>query len=252
MRHPAVNRLSSVLPDFAAAQSGLRFDAMIRVTAHISIDEREIEESFVRASGPGGQNVNKLATAVQLRFDVRGSPSLPARRAGAARAARRRAAHPRRRAGHHRAAPSHPGAQPCRTRSTASSISSAARRSRRGRGGRPSRRRLRASAASKPRSIAPDSSDCAAPSRRSIDPTPPAGARPPLESAPLERVVHARPPAFRSHHQPHRRRRGGRAAGERGQGAGRERARCRRHAASTCSPTAAAGGSFASPTTARA
>ncbi len=51
---------------------------MIRVTAQISIDEREIEESFVRASGPGGQNVNKLATAVQLRFDVRQSPSLPA------------------------------------------------------------------------------------------------------------------------------------------------------------------------------
>ena len=50
---------------------------MIRVTAHISIDEREIEESFVRSSGPGGQNVNKLSTAVQLRFDVRHSPSLP-------------------------------------------------------------------------------------------------------------------------------------------------------------------------------
>jgi ribosome-associated protein len=50
---------------------------MIRVTAHISIDEREIEESFVRSSGPGGQNVNKLSTAVQLRFDVRRSPSLP-------------------------------------------------------------------------------------------------------------------------------------------------------------------------------
>ncbi len=49
---------------------------MIRVTAHISIDEREIEEQFVRASGPGGQNVNKLSTAVQLRFDVRRSPSL--------------------------------------------------------------------------------------------------------------------------------------------------------------------------------
>jgi ribosome-associated protein len=50
---------------------------MITVTGHISIAEREIEESFVRASGPGGQNVNKLSTAVQLRFDVRHSPSLP-------------------------------------------------------------------------------------------------------------------------------------------------------------------------------
>jgi ribosome-associated protein len=50
---------------------------MIRVTAHIEIDEREIDEQFVRASGPGGQNVNKLSTAVQLRFDVRHSPSLP-------------------------------------------------------------------------------------------------------------------------------------------------------------------------------
>jgi ribosome-associated protein len=49
---------------------------MIRVTDDIAIDEREIEESFVRASGPGGQNVNKLATAVQLRFDVRHSRSL--------------------------------------------------------------------------------------------------------------------------------------------------------------------------------
>jgi ribosome-associated protein len=50
---------------------------MIRVTDTISIDEDEIEESFVRSSGPGGQNVNKLSTAVQLRFDVRHSPSLP-------------------------------------------------------------------------------------------------------------------------------------------------------------------------------
>ena len=50
---------------------------MIRVTPQISIDDSEIEESFVRASGPGGQNVNKVATAVQLRFDVRRSPSLP-------------------------------------------------------------------------------------------------------------------------------------------------------------------------------
>ena len=43
---------------------------MIHVTDRIILDEREIEESFVRASGPGGQNVNKLATAVQLRFDA--------------------------------------------------------------------------------------------------------------------------------------------------------------------------------------
>src|SRR4051812_27441046 len=50
---------------------------MIRITDQISIDESEIEESFVRSSGPGGQNVNKLSTAVQLRFDVRHSPSLP-------------------------------------------------------------------------------------------------------------------------------------------------------------------------------
>jgi ribosome-associated protein len=49
----------------------------IRITDEISIDEREIEESFVRSSGPGGQNVNKLSTAVQLRFDVRRSPGLP-------------------------------------------------------------------------------------------------------------------------------------------------------------------------------
>ena len=50
---------------------------MIRITDRISIDEGELEETFVRASGPGGQNVNKLSTAVQLRFDVRGSRSLP-------------------------------------------------------------------------------------------------------------------------------------------------------------------------------
>ncbi|MFO7541619.1 MAG: alternative ribosome rescue aminoacyl-tRNA hydrolase ArfB [Thiobacillus sp.] len=50
---------------------------MIRVNAQIALDEREIQEDFVRASGPGGQNVNKVSTAVQLRFDVARSPSLP-------------------------------------------------------------------------------------------------------------------------------------------------------------------------------
>ena len=50
---------------------------MIRVTHTISIDDDELDEQFVRASGPGGQNVNKLSSAVQLRFDVRRSPNLP-------------------------------------------------------------------------------------------------------------------------------------------------------------------------------
>ena len=50
---------------------------MIRVTAAISIHERELRFEFVRSSGPGGQNVNKVATAVQLRFDAARSPSLP-------------------------------------------------------------------------------------------------------------------------------------------------------------------------------
>ena len=50
---------------------------MLRITSTISIDPAELEEVFVRASGPGGQNVNKVSTAVQLRFDVARSPALP-------------------------------------------------------------------------------------------------------------------------------------------------------------------------------
>ena len=51
--------------------------ARIRISEAIAIEESEIEERFVQSSGPGGQNVNKVATAVQLRFDVVNSPSLP-------------------------------------------------------------------------------------------------------------------------------------------------------------------------------
>ncbi|MCI0400925.1 MAG: aminoacyl-tRNA hydrolase [Gammaproteobacteria bacterium] len=50
---------------------------MIRITPTIAIKESEIEQRFIRASGPGGQNVNKVATAVQLRFNVAKSPTLP-------------------------------------------------------------------------------------------------------------------------------------------------------------------------------
>ena len=64
---------------------------MLKVDERIEIDERELEERFVRASGPGGQNVNKVSTAVELRFDVRNSAALtPAVRQRLVRLAGRR------------------------------------------------------------------------------------------------------------------------------------------------------------------
>jgi ribosome-associated protein len=50
---------------------------LIPINCHLFLDDNEIEESFVRASGPGGQNVNKVSSAVQIRFDLSGSRSLP-------------------------------------------------------------------------------------------------------------------------------------------------------------------------------
>ena len=51
--------------------------SLIQITNTTALDETELHETFIRASGPGGQNINKVATAVQLRFHVRHSPSLP-------------------------------------------------------------------------------------------------------------------------------------------------------------------------------
>ena len=84
---------------------------MIRITPSIAIDEQAITESFVRASGPGGQNVNKVATAVQLRFDP-GRLRSAGRRAGKAAAARRQAVHPAGNIADRGAAPSLAGTQP--------------------------------------------------------------------------------------------------------------------------------------------
>src|SRR5579862_2515528 len=87
---------------------------MIQITSTIAIDESEIEENFIRSPGPGGQNVNKVASAVQLRFDLARNSSLPpdvkARLVGLAG----KQAHPRGRAALYRPRPSIAGAQPAR------------------------------------------------------------------------------------------------------------------------------------------
>lgn len=70
-------RLEAPCMELQGASIRLGYSQMIRITENISIKENEIQEEFILSSGPGGQNVNKVATAVKLRFDAAHSPSLP-------------------------------------------------------------------------------------------------------------------------------------------------------------------------------
>src|SRR5438445_10898419 len=74
--HPHITSLHSYILTFLHFWTVAQRTDVIPVTDTIVLDEREIDERFVRASGPGGQNVNKVSTAVELRFDV-GASSLP-------------------------------------------------------------------------------------------------------------------------------------------------------------------------------
>ena len=89
---------------------------MIRLNRGIAIDDRELEFDFIRSSGPGGQNVNKVSTAVRLRFDARGSSSLPEDMRAAVDSTGRQARRRRRLSDHPRAQRTHPGVKPPRRR----------------------------------------------------------------------------------------------------------------------------------------
>lgn len=77
LRLNRINQPKTPLARFSKRPDNALVTAMIPITRQLAIAEREIREIFIRAPGPGGQHVNKAATAVQVRFDVAHSPSLP-------------------------------------------------------------------------------------------------------------------------------------------------------------------------------
>ena len=133
---------------------------MIRLNRGIAIDEREIDFDFIRSSGPGGQNVNKVSTAVRLTFRCARVELASGRRARAVDSPGRQASRRRRLSHDPRAQRPHPGVEPSRRHRALRGTARAGRRAARRRAARPGRRPARASAGSMPSAAA------ARPSRR--------------------------------------------------------------------------------------